>query len=235
MPAQISGTASASFLALSQGATATARSSSSRTAPPAADTARLNGGRARLASAQSAVHQNQTRLEQGKRKAKMLARVDRLVEGMEALAKRMASNQGNKTQQSMMVTRFNDLQRQVNKLDGIEVSEGRGERGQESVTRAVVANQKKVDFAVGNRQEAEAALPEIRAFRGQIRKERTAAATEETTARRDIAQALARFEPADREPVRADTVEKAQEGIKAEGTRVVGNQPDSETVVNLLA
>ena len=234
MPAQISATTSASFAAV-QKSSATVSASSSRTPRPAADAARLNSARARLTSAQGVVRQDQNSLAKGKQKAKMLAQVDKLVQGMESLAERMSSKQLNKTQRSIMAMRFNDLQRQVNKLDGIVVSEGWGEHSQEGVTRAMVANHKKMSLSVDNRQKAEAALPEMRTFRDQIQKERTKVADQEKAARRDIDRELTRFESAEREAVRGDTVQKTREAIKVQGASVVGDQSGRETVVNLLA
>ena len=234
MPAQISATTSASFAAL-QKYSPTASASASRRPRPAAAAAQLNSARAQLASAQGAVRQDQNSLAKGRQKAKMLAQVDKLVQSMESLAENMSSQKLNKTQRSIMVTRFNDLQRQVNKLDGIVVSEGWGDHSQESVARAVVANHKKMNLSIDNRQQVETALPEMRAFREQNQKERTRVADQEKVARRDIDRELARFESGQREAVQVDTVQKACEAIKVQGASVVGDQAGRETVVNLLA
>ena len=67
---------------------------------------------------------------QADRRAQVLDRVDRLVRGMESVARRLSSNQISSTQRSVLVSRFNDMQRRVNQIDGVVGSEGRGqERG----------------------------------------------------------------------------------------------------------
>ena len=233
MSAQISATTSASVAALQNSSTAVSAPASS-SPRPAADSIRLNSERTRLAAAHGSVRQDQNSLAKRRQKAKMLAQVDKLVQSMESLAERMSSKQLNKTQRSVMVTRFNDLQRQVNELDGIVVGEGWGDHSQESVTRAMVAGYKKLGLSVDNRQQAEAALPEMRTFRDQIQKERTKVADQEQAIRRDIDRALTRFGSEGGEGVRGDTVQKTREAVKVQGAGVVGDQADRETAVNLL-
>ncbi len=234
MPARISGTTSTSSLALAQGG-AVARRSSPRVTRTAADSAHIDRGRARLGSAQGSVRRNQTSAVQGQRQEEMLERVDKLVKSMEAVANRISSNRVNSSQRSVLVARFNDLQRQVNELDGIAGGEGRGTQEQESVGRATVASQKRVRFDVSERRQAADSLPEIRAFRDEIRSARKAVAKRQTAVRQNVDQTLTQFEPEDKKPVRASTVQKTREAIQTQGTGVVDNQLSSEKVVNLLA
>ena len=234
MPARISGTTSTSSLALPQGG-AVARRSSPRVTRAAADSAHIDRGRARLGSAQGSVRRNQTSAVRGQRQEEMLERVDKLVQSMEAVANRISSNRVNSSQRSVLVARFNDLQRQVNELDGIAGGEGRGTQEQESVGRATVASQKRVRFDASERRQAADSLPEIRAFRDEIRNARKAVAKRQTAVRQNVDQTLTRFEPEDKKPVRASTVQKTREAIQTQGTGVVDNQLSSEKVVNLLA
>ena len=64
---------------------------------------------------------------QADRRAQVLDRVDRLVRGMESVARRLSSEQISSTQRSVLVSRFNDMQRRVNHIDGVVGSEGRGD------------------------------------------------------------------------------------------------------------
>ena len=86
------------------------------------------------ASGLSAMRRSQVRMRaeavQADRRAQVLDRVDRLVRGMESVARRLSSDQISSTQRSVLVSRFNDMQRRVNQIDGVVGSEGRGqERG----------------------------------------------------------------------------------------------------------
>ena len=234
MPARISSTTSASSPALAQGSTVVRRSPS-RAARPAADSARLDRTRARLGPAQGSVRRNQTRAVRQQGQDEMLERVDKLVQSMEVVANRISSDRVNESQRSVLVARFNDLQRQVNELDGIAGGEGRGTQEQESVGRATVASQKRVRFDVSERRQAPDSIPEIRAFRDEIRSARKAVAKRQTAVRQNVDQTLTQFEPEDKKPVRASTVQKTREAIQTQGTKVVDNQLSSERLVNLLA
>ena len=83
------------------------------------------------ASGLSAMRRSQVRMRaeaiQADRRAQVLDRVDRLVRGMESVARRLSSNQISSTQRSVLVSRFNDMQRRVNQIDGVVGSEGRGD------------------------------------------------------------------------------------------------------------
>ena len=83
------------------------------------------------ASGLSAMRRSQVRMRaeaiQADRRAQVRDRVDRLVRGMESVARRLSSNQISSTQRSVLVSRFNDMQRRVNQIDGVVGSEGRGD------------------------------------------------------------------------------------------------------------
>lgn len=90
-----------------------ARPQARRTAPPAVQ--------ARELQAQGEeVHRQQERLNE---------RVEKLVQNMKGLAERISSPEVSPPQRTVLVGRFNDLQRKVDELDGIVVSEGKAARG----------------------------------------------------------------------------------------------------------
>ena len=67
-----------------------------------------------------------TAAARSERREQVLDRVDRLVRGMEAVAQRLSSDQVSSTQRSVLVSRFNDLQRRVNQIDDVVVQVGAG-------------------------------------------------------------------------------------------------------------
>ena len=64
----------------------------------------------------------------------MLKRVDKLVHGMEAVAQRLSSDGVSTAQRSLLMARFNDLQRRVNEIDGVVGSQGHADAVALSVT-----------------------------------------------------------------------------------------------------
>ena len=80
----------------------------------------------------TAVHRGRQQLRaqaaQADRRERVLERVDQLVRGMEAVAKRLSSEQVSSTQRSVLISRFNDMRRRVNEIDGVVGSEGVGMR-----------------------------------------------------------------------------------------------------------
>ena len=127
----------------------TANSAASRSQSGAAQPTRVGGG--------------------GERNNQMLERVDQLVARMESVASRITSREVSNTQRTVLVARFNELQRQVNELDGIVVSEGRGDSGQGTLSRAVAAGQDSFNFSVDDERSATTTLKQIRAVRSEIR------------------------------------------------------------------
>ncbi len=82
--------------------------------------------RPQVESAQKAIAQAQTQEIKGQTREKALARLDVLVEGMGALAEKISSKKVSSSQRSVLMSRFNDLQRQVNRIDGVVGGEGLG-------------------------------------------------------------------------------------------------------------
>ena len=80
------------------------------------------------ASGLSAMRRSQVRMRaeaiQADRRAQVFDCVDRLVRGMESVARRLSSDQISSTQRSVLVSRFNDMQRRVNQIDGVVGSDG---------------------------------------------------------------------------------------------------------------
>ncbi|MBM3277458.1 MAG: hypothetical protein FJY95_05175 [Candidatus Handelsmanbacteria bacterium] len=62
-----------------------------------------------------------------KERARLSERVDHLVQSKKAVASRISSEAVSPPQRTVLVSRANDLQRQVNELDGIVGGEGQGE------------------------------------------------------------------------------------------------------------
>ena len=60
-------------------------------------------------------------------RSRALKHVDQLVRGMEAVAQRLSSDGVSTAQRSLLMARFNDLQRRVNEIDGVVGSEGRAD------------------------------------------------------------------------------------------------------------
>ena len=67
---------------------------------------------------------------------RVLQRLDNLVQSMESVAVRLDSESMSSSQRTVLRTQFNDIQRQVNRLDGIVAGEGQGARGQGQAIRA---------------------------------------------------------------------------------------------------
>ena len=233
MPAQVSAAVAANPIANSRSSVLAPRPTRRGVRRP--DTVRIDGSRARLSTSQRSVRRNQARLTQGRAQERQLARVERLVRGMEALARRISSNRLEGSKRSVTISRFNDLHRQVNKLDGIVVGEGRGDRGTGSVGRAMVASQKKPGMSVSNRRDAVASLARLRDVQRQVRSARQQVSNRQIEARQAIEIELRTFEPPERKAVTAETVNRARQAIRSEGPTVVGKRPESENVVNLLA
>ncbi len=78
--------------------------------------------------------QNEMLARREEQRERVLARVDRLVRSMEAVAQRLSSEEVSTSQRSVLVSRFNELQRRVNELDGVVGSEGRGDAVSKSAT-----------------------------------------------------------------------------------------------------
>ena len=71
--------------------------------------------------------QNSRVTQRSELRSRVIERLDKLVRGMEAVAQRLSSNGVSNAQRSLLVARSNDLQRRVNEIDDVVVSEGRAD------------------------------------------------------------------------------------------------------------
>lgn len=108
--------------------------------------------------------QNEALARREDQRERVLARVDRLVRGMEAVAQRLSSDEVSTSQRSVLVSRFNDLQRRVNELDGVVGSEGRGD----AVSKSAAPQ---LELEVGSSEKAKGAAKQL----GQMRRRDTRA------------------------------------------------------------
>jgi hypothetical protein len=69
----------------------------------------------------------------------IVGRVERLVDRMEAVASRISAEGTSTPRRAVLVARYNDLQRQVNELDGIVAPEGQESAAQKQVGSAAPA------------------------------------------------------------------------------------------------
>jgi len=170
----------------------------------------------RMDVTQKAVAQAQAREVEGQVREKVLNRVDVLVRGMEALAQRISSDKVSSSQRSVLMSRFNDLERQVNRLDGIVGSEGREIQGQETLgapaTRGAVKQE-------GPERQTAPSMEGVRSMRQQVNSERqnVAASRQETqqTIERELQDVAAV------EIQKDDAVQAALNGIQKQGPKAV--------------
>ena len=162
----------------------------------------------------------------GQIRERALARVDVLVGGMEVLAERISSKKVSSSQRSVLMSRFNDLQRQVNRIDGIVGGEGRETQGQKSLNGSPT----EVRGQMENRQEAIPtssmldwpAQPEIRAVRQKIQSERRTVASTRRQAQQTIERELQNLRPEAGKP-EPEQVQKTLKGIRSQGLASVGD------------
>lgn len=84
--------------------------------------------RAQAASRRSAAPKRRAEAEAVKKQEERLSsRVDQLVQSKKAVSSRISSDSVSPPQRTVLVSRANDLQRQVNELDGIVGGEGQGD------------------------------------------------------------------------------------------------------------
>lgn len=105
---------------------------------------------------------------------RMLNRLQSLVEGIESVASRIASGNVSKRQRTILMTRFNDLQRKVNELDGIVAGEGQeaGERARITSAPAIAGRRGAVqppELQIGSRVEASSTAQRLRDFQQNFR------------------------------------------------------------------
>lgn len=101
--------------------------------------------------------QNSRVSQRSELRSRVLERVDQLVRGMETVAQRLSSDGVSTSQRSLLVARFNDLQRRVNEIDGVVGSEGRAD--------AVVPSGTLLALEVGDSRSASRAVRELSKMR----------------------------------------------------------------------
>jgi hypothetical protein len=178
-----------------------------------------------LAVAQRGLALAQVRQVRAQQREQVLERVDRLVKGMESLAQHISSDRVSTTQRSVMVSRFNDLQRRVNELDGIVGSEGRGD----GVAPMRVSSGERVELSVENRERAATAFRQIRAMRQQIKTARQSTAEQRREVQQAIEQQLEALREISGNPG-ATAVQQARQAIQEQGEAVVGQVPSRPRV-----
>jgi len=174
---------------------------------------------------------------EGQQREKQLERMEKLVHGMEVVAQQISSEKVSSMQRSVLVSHFNDLQRQVNELDGIVGSEGRETSGQESVTRATVGGGKKRSFSVENREQGSSSRSDIPSLQRRIQTARRTVVVQRQQARKVIAQELQNLRPAAKTP-ESKTVRAALKDIPTQGLAAVaagGGDQGRSSMVDLQA
>lgn len=165
---------------------------------------------------QRTVARAQAREVEGQVREKVLERVDALVQSMEALAERIASDKVSSSQRSVLVSRFNDLQRKVNRIDGIVGSEGREARGQEALAQPGG----QIEREAAARQERRPSVDQVRATRQRIQAERQQVAVERRETQQMIEQEMQKLQ-ADAGTPQPEVVRTTASGIRDRGGEAV--------------
>lgn len=181
--------------------------------------------RSQVESARRAIARAQAQEVKGQIREKALARIDVLVEGMGALAEKMSSKKVSSSQRSVLMSRFNDLQRQVNRIDGIVGAEGRETQGQKGLNRSPSEARGRTE----NHQEAIPSQPEIRAVRQTIQSERRTVARTRQQAQQTIERELQSLRPEAGKP-EPEWVQETLNGIRSQGLSGVGDQAGGNLV-----
>ncbi|MBT4504051.1 MAG: hypothetical protein HOC74_40345 [Gemmatimonadetes bacterium] len=196
---------------------AVARTRSTRVQQSGGDQTRVRRSQGRMDSTRLAVARAQAKEVEGQIREKVLNRVDVLVQGMEALAQRISSDKVSSSQRSVLVSQFNDLERQVNRLDGIVGSEGRETQGQETLgapaTRGVVEQE-------GPEGQTEPSVEAVRSMRQQVNNERQDVAASRQEMQQTIERELQDLSTV-AEMQKNDTVQAALNGIQNQGPKAV--------------
>ena len=157
-------------------------------------------------------------------------KVERMVSGMESLAQRISSDRLNPLQRTVTVARFNDLQRRVNRADGIVVAEGRGDRSRGNVGQAMVARQTQTQTArpaerretarTRSNNDVDAERARNAEHSREAERERAAQRSTQsrhTEARRRVEIELRRPESSRGEQMATETVDSTRTGIQQKG------------------
>ena len=113
--------------------------------------------------------QNSRVAQRSELRLRVLKRVDQLVRGMEAVAQRLSSDGVSTAQRSLLMARFNDLQRRVNEIDGVVGSERRAD--------AVAPSGTPLALEIGDSRSASRAVRELSKMREYKPVEARAAST----------------------------------------------------------
>ena len=106
-----------------------------------------------------------------------LNRLQSLVGGLESVASRIASGNVSKRQRTILMTRFNDLQRKVNELDGIVAGEGQEVGGLARISAApAIAGRRgavqPAELQIGSQADASSTVQRLREFQQSFRNAR---------------------------------------------------------------
>jgi hypothetical protein len=193
------------------------RSRSTRVQASGGNQTRVRRSQSRMDATHQAMARAQAKEVEGQVREKVLNRVDVLVQGMEALAQRISSDKVSSSQRSVLMSRFNDLERQVNRLDGIVGSEGREAQGQETLgapaTRGVTEQQ-------GSERQTEPSVEAVRSMRQQVNNERRDVAASRQEVQQTIEQGLQDLSTV-AEMQKNDAVQAALNGIQNQGPKAL--------------
>ncbi len=110
---------------------------------------------------------------EGQQQARMARRLDVLVSNLESVAERISTGNVSTSQKTALIAEFNDLERQVNELDGIVGGEGQEASGKGTVAGAGIATGgvrgSPAELAQRGSRDAAAALRRVREAQGESR------------------------------------------------------------------
>ena len=134
---------------------------------------------------------------EGRQQARMARRLDVLVSDLEAVAERISRGDVSTSQKTALIAEFNDLERQVNQLDGIVAGEGQEASGGGKVASAGISRGigRGGPGELGQRgsRDAAAALRRVRQTQGESRTSGTTGAGRATG---DVEMGTERTQPA---------------------------------------
>ena len=143
--------------------------------------------------------------------------MESLVSRMESVAQRISARNVSASQRSVLVSRFNDLTRQVNLMDGIVAGEGQEVRGRRALRLGSGLSQT-ADSTATKRQTSGRPAGTSRSTNGgfKLAPERGPGAADDTA-------------------ITVQTVKKIREGIQLQGLAVIGQRPSAGAVFDVLA
>ena len=146
--------------------------------------------------------------------------MESLVSRMESVAQRISARNMSASQRSVLVSRFNDLTRQVNLMDGIVAGEGQEVRGRRALRLGSGLSQT-ADSTATRRQTSGRPAGTARSTNSGFKPallapERGPGAADDTA-------------------ITVQTVKKIREGIQLQGLAVIGQRPSAGAVFDVLA